>query len=297
MKWIVATNLRDDSRGAFEFAAWLHAHARDAQAHPTVALAVLRDGGDFLNVPSGRQLMHERIEAATREFVARSPASHAVDGVQVTIAPEVAASLSETAKAQGAALVLGRAAPRENRRLVRLGSIARRALRTLAGPVVIVPPDWTAAIAGDGPIMVAVEASASSLAAIAFAEALATAVGRPLLAVQAVQGLGGLGTAFMTTAEVTSHRDRDRQQEIDDLRAFLDENGHASLAVRPEVGPTLHTLLDVAEDVHAAALVCGSRRLSLAERIFSASVGSELASFAEIPVAVVPPDFAEPESA
>lgn len=144
--------------------------------------------------------------------------------------------------------------------------------------------------------MVAVEASPSSLAAIAFAEALATSVGRPLLAVQAVQGLGGLGTAFMTTAEVTSHRDRDRQQEIDDLRAFLDGNGHASLAVRPGVGPTLHVLLDVAEDVHAAAIVCGSRRLSFAERIFSASVGSELASFAEVPVAVIPPDFADSAS-
>ena len=132
---------------------------------------------------------------------------------------------------------------------------------------------------------------------IAFAEALASATGRPLLAVQAVQGLGGLGTAFMTSAEVTSHRARDQQQEVDALRSFLDDNGRASLTVRAEVGPTLHTLLEVAEDVHAAVVVCGSRRLTLAERIFSASVGSELASFAEIPVAVVPPDFGESPSA
>jgi len=291
MKWIVATNLRDDSRGALEFAAWVHATARDAQAQPTTALSVIRDGGDFLNVPSGRQLMVQRIEEAAREFIAQTPARDAIEGVQVEVAANVATNLSETAKAQAAALVLGRAAPRENTRLVRLGSIARRALRQLAGPTVIVPPDWTAEIAGDGPVMVAVDASASSLAALAFAEALATAVARPLLAVQAIQGLDGLGTAFLPAAEVASSREQHRQREIDELSAFLAEHGHASLAVRSEPGPTLHTLLDVADDVHAAAIVCGSRRLTLAERIFSASVGSELASFAEIPVAVVPPDF------
>lgn len=291
MKWIVATNLRDDSRGALEFAAWVHATARDAQAQPTTALSVIRDGGDFLNVPSGRQLMVQRIEEAAREFIAQTPARDAIEGVQVEVAANVATSLSETAKAQAAALVLGRAAPRENTRLVRLGSIARRTLRQLAGPTVIVPPDWTAEIAGDGPVMVAVDASASSLAALAFAEALATAVARPLLAVQAIQGLDGLGTAFLPAAEVASSREQHRQREIDELSAFLAEHGHASLAVRSEPGPTLHTLLDVADDVHAAAIVCGSRRLTLAERIFSASVGSELASFAEIPVAVVPPDF------
>ena len=272
MKWIVATNLRDDSRGALEFAAWLHATARDAQAQPTTALSVIRDGGDFLNVPSGRQLMVQRIEEAAREFIAQTPARDAIEGVQVEVAANVATSLSETAKAQAAALVLGRAAPRENTRLVRLGSIARRALRQLAGPTVIVPPDWTAEIAGDGPVMVAVDASASSLAALAFAEALATAVARPLLAVQAIQGLDGLGTAFLPAAEVASSREQHRQREIDELSAFLAEHGHASLAVRSEPGPTLHTLLDVADDVHAAAIVCGSRRLTLAERIFSASV-------------------------
>ena len=56
-----------------------------------------------------------------------------VDEVQVNIAPDVVTSLSETAKAQGAALVLGRAAPRENSRLIRLGTIARRALRLRLG--------------------------------------------------------------------------------------------------------------------------------------------------------------------
>ncbi len=291
MKWIVATNLRDDSRGAFEFASWLHAHARQSEAHPIASLAVVRDGGDFLNVPSGRSLMRERVEEATRQFLQQTPARDAIAEVKVELGTDVATTLCDVAHRMHGTLVLGRAAPRENTRLVRLGTVARRTLRKLGGPVVIVPPDWTATIAGEGPIMVAVDASPSSLSAIAFAEALATAVGRPMLAVQAIQGMTGLGSAFLAPAELTSKRNEHRQQEIDQLTAYLAEHGHASLAVRSEPGPTLHTLLDVADDVKAAAIVCGSRRLTLAERIFSASVGSELASFAEIPVAVVPPDF------
>ncbi len=291
MKWIVGTNLREDSAGAFEFVSWLHSHARDAEANPVVALAVVRDGGDFLNVPSGRSLIVKRVEDSAREFVSSGPARDAIKDVRVEVAPSVAERLCETAKNNGATLILGRAAPMENQSLVRLGSVARRTLRRLEGPVVIVPPDWTAAAAAPGPIVVAVDPTPSSLSAITFAEALATAVARPLVAVAAIQGLGGLGTAFLAPAEYTSLRDRHRQQEAERLAAYLEGHGRASLSVRAEVGPTVTTLVNVAEELQAAAIVSGSRRLTLAERLFSASVGTELASFSPIPVAVVPPDF------
>lgn len=291
MKWIVATNLRDDSRGALEFTAWLHRHVRERSEHLVTALAVIREGM-FDDTGDARQLIRRRVFEAASTFVQRSPARDVVDAVDVKQAEDVASTLSEAAAAPETALIMGRAAPRENRRLVRLGSVARRTLRRLDGPVVVVPPDWTTGLSGEGPIMVAVDATTSSLAAIAFAKRVAAAVGRPLLAVQAIHGVAALGSAFMTPAEFTDSRERHHKREVEALSTFLANHGHGSLAVRSVPGPTLHTLLDAAENADAAMIVCGSRRLSLVDRIVSASVGSELAAFSEIPVAVVPPDWA-----
>lgn len=290
MKWVVATNLRDDCRGALEFAAWIREHARDASANPATALAVLRDRAGMLAGPTPADML-ERVRLGTQAFVDRSPASKAIDSIQVELSTDVAATLSTAAGAEDATLLMGRKAPRENNRLVRLGRIARRTLQQLSSPTVVVPPDWTVASAGVGPVMVAVDATPASLAALDFAEALASAVGRPLLAVQALQGPGGLGWATLPDADFAALRERHQQEQADELTAYLANHGRGCVAARSEVGPTVPTLTDVAEDVGAAIIVCGSRRLTRTERLFTASVGGELASFATVPVAVVPPDF------
>ncbi len=288
MKWIVGTNLREDSAGAFEFLGWLHGQTRGTQTHAAVALAVIREAGD---APGGRSMLVSRVEASARDFVSRSPARDMIQNVRVEVSPSVAETLSNVARDDGATLVLGRAAPMENQSLVRLGTVARRTLRRLEGPVVIVPPDWSAATAGPGPVLVAIDATAPSLAAIAFAQAFATSVDRPLIAVSALRGAGGLGTALLSPPEFAALRERHEQQEGERLSSFLEEHGLDALSVRSKIGPTVATVVDVATELGAAAVIAGSRRLTLAERIFSASVGTELASFAPIPVAVVPPDF------
>lgn len=291
MKWIVATNLRDDCRGALEFAAWIREHARDPSVHATTALAILRDRAGMFAGPDPADMLG-RVEEATKAFVAQSPASDAVGAVRVELAADVASALSETAKNEGVTLVLGRQAPRENTRLIRLGRIARRTLRRLHSPTIVVPTDWTAASAGAGPVVVALDPTPSSLAALDFAETLALAVGRPLLAVQALQGLAGLGGAMLSDGDFVALRERHRAEEAEALTTYLADNGRAAVSVRTEVGATVPALTGVAEDVDAAMIVCGARRLSRTERLLSASVGGELASFAAVPVAVVPPDFA-----
>ena len=60
---------------------------------------------------------------------------------------------------------------------------------------------------------------------------------------------------------------------------------------------TLWKAFELAEEMDAAVLVCGSRRLTVGERIFSASVGTELAALSKHPVAIVPPDAAAAYSA
>ena len=290
MKWIVATNLRDDCLGALEFAAWLRIHAREPNANPTSALAVLRDRAWMFAGPDPADMLG-RVEEATKAFVARSSASEAIASVRAELSIDVAATLSKTAGDEGATLLLGRKAPRENTSLVRLGRVARRTLRQLHSPTVVVPTDWTVASAGTGPVMVAVDATEASLTALDFGETLASAVGRPLLAVQALQGPGGLGWATLPDADYVALRERHRAEEAAKLVSYLADHGRASVSVRSEVGATVPALLEVAQEVQAAIIVCGSRRLTRTERLFTASVGGELASFAPVPVAVVPPDF------
>lgn len=293
MKWVVATNLRDDCRGALEFAAWIREHTPDLSANPATALAVVRDRAGMFAGPTPADML-ERVRQGTQAFVDQSPAAKAIESIRVELSTDVATTLSTTAGDDGATLLMGRKAPRENNRLVRLGRVARRTLRQLRSPTVVVPPDWALASAGAGPVMVAVDATQASLAALNFAEALATAVDRPLLAVQALQGPGGLGWATLPDADFNALRERHRQEQAEELTAYLADNGRGSVAVRSEVGPTVPTLVDAAEDIQAAMIVCGSRRLTRTERIFTASVGGELASFATVPVAVVPPDFGPP---
>lgn len=273
-----------------EFAAWLHKHAREPGANATTALAVLRDRAGMFAGPDPADMLG-RVEQATKAFVAQSPASEAISSVRVELATDVASTLTEAARNDGATLLLGRKAPRENTRLIRLGRIARRTLRRLQSPTVVVPTDWTVATAGEGPVVVALDATEASLVALDFAETLADTVGRPLLAVQALQGLGGLAGTMLPDADFVSLRERHRQEEAEALTAFLAEHGRAAVSVRSEVGATVPALIEVAEEVRAAVIVCGSRRLTRTERLFSGSVGGELASFAARPVAVVPSDF------
>ncbi len=233
-----------------------------------------------------------RVEEATKAFVAQSAASETIGSVQVVLSTDVATTLSETAGKDGATLLMGRKAPRENTSLVRLGRVARRTLRQLHSPTVVVPTDWTIASAGVGPVLVAVDATEPSLAALDFAEELASAVSRPLLAVHALQGPGGLGWATLPDADYLALRERHHREEAEKLVGYLSDNGRASVPVRTAIGPTVPAVLEVAEEVEATIVVCGSRQLTRTERLFTASVGGDLASFAALPVAVVPPDFA-----
>jgi nucleotide-binding universal stress UspA family protein len=55
-------------------------------------------------------------------------------------------------------------------------------------------------------------------------------------------------------------------------------------------GDVVNALLGLRDELSAPIIVTGSRRLSALGRLFSASVGTELAASSVCPVAVVPPD-------
>lgn len=189
---------------------------------------------------------------------------------------------------QANALVVGRRAPRVGSPLVRLGRTARRLLRSLPVPVVVVPPDLEAEQIGRGPVLLAVDLTESCGAAAAFAARVAATMARPLMLVHAVHppdrgpyvppDLWGHSMAAL-------HRRSAR-----DLHAWADRHSVGAAERVLEEGPAAHVLDRVATQHDAALIVLGSRQLGGVQRLFMTSLGSELAASAMVPVAVVPPD-------
>jgi nucleotide-binding universal stress UspA family protein len=187
-------------------------------------------------------------------------------------------------------LVVGRQAPREGHHLLRLGRVARRLLRTLAGPVVVVPPDWDpASVSADGPVICASNVGDGAVAAARFAAELAHRLGRPLIIAYTVPIPEDYGANYIPAATrqkiaVESHAAGERE-----LREWIADLGLTDATPVVREGHVTEQVLRLARESHAALVVTGSRRLSTLERLLITSVGSELSATSPVPVVVVPP--------
>jgi nucleotide-binding universal stress UspA family protein len=232
---------------------------------------------------------------ATAESLGAASAFSAFEVVPGDTPEAVLAHVAEERDADG--LIVGRAGAAGEWSLVSLGRVARRLLRHVPRPVVVVPPDLDVAALGRGPVVIAAAPVDHAVAAIRFGRKLAETLDLPALLVHvipdpAVYPVGADPALTYTSAQQAStllDRARVRAQAEHGLQAWLREHGLGEPPVRAEPGRKSWTLLDVARSVDATMIVCGSRRLSLAERIFQSSVGTELAGQADRPVVVVPP--------
>ncbi len=274
--WILGLDLGPRSHGALVFAAWLRSggaaihglHVLEAWAGPFLAAA--EDLGETVREAVAERYAHLGIPPLER-----------VDAVVVPRAED--GLLAAAATAGG--LVIGRAAPRGERPRVRLGSVARRVLRALPVPVIVVPPDL-AAIAS-GPILLATDLGPSSDEAVQFAVALAAAQGRELELVHV--GEPRHGDLFDELHPVWL-RERQAYRAGVQTTAEVWATGHG-LGDRPRhvrFGDRAEEIAAVAAERSAALVVTGSRRLGLAGRLFSTSTASALAGLADCAVAVVP---------
>ena len=219
--------------------------------------------------------------------VADQGASRAFEAIAVVEATAPEDGLEEALKVKdGSALVIGRKAKRGEDPMVRLGRVARRLLRQMPAPIAVVPPDL-----GEepppGPVVVATDLGASSASAIEVGRAFAAAVGRELVVVHAVSMQSSLQVYVAASAWDRAHLEaQERGQRA--LSDYLSERGVEARGVVVS-GPIGFGILNVCEREQACALITGSRRLSFVDRIFTSSVGAELAALAVIPVIVVPP--------
>lgn len=268
--WVLGLDLGDRSRGAVCLADWL--------AGPDHTLAV-----HVLELWT-RPYIRTDVFAATSEVVSRLAAElHITPPRRVKVLDAEAAEVGLAIAAEGAAgLVIGRAAGSREHGAWGLGHVARRLLRSLPCPVVVVPRDLTAV--PPGPVLLATDLGTASTAAVTFARELAVKHGRELVVVHVVED------RYSGLVE-----NPDWQQAQDAYRGEREQRTHSWMAEhalfgRPHIayGSVVDQLQAFAAATDAALVVVGSRRLGAIGRIFLGSTASALAGRSPCPIAVVP---------
>lgn len=284
MRWIVGIDLLERSNGAVRMAAWLRGHYRGDSPAEFIAVHVVDERlRDSLKVMS-------EVTAKARETLASAAERCGVPDpftdVRVVFAPSVEAGLARAVTAPGVdGLLIGRVAPRDGYRLVRLGSVARKVLRDLPAPVMVVPPDLADSAIGEGGIVLATDLDDMSVAAARFSIRLASELGREVIATH-MDPARDVGHDLLGDRTILAAWKPRRTTA--DLQQWVQEHQLAVGATRLVDDAVVEGLIAIAHHEKAAMLACGSRRLGTIDRIFTSSVGTDLARNAERPVLIVP---------
>lgn len=311
MRWLVGFDPTPSSVGVVRFAAWLHARTGGGHAlhgihvDPRAAAGLDGSPGDGPDLDASQRW--------ARAFLEEQRVASAFAHVEtVHGAPDkVLQALARERDYDG--LLLGRAAPIEGSSIVSLGRVPRRLLRALELPTAVVPPDaygpldpidagagptGAATELAPGPILVGVAPTPESLEAAAFAVTLGEALALPVVLAHAVPPSRPVATAGVLSLEPRDPTMRssdivppeDTSAAAAAIEAWAARHGFDGLPLELRVGHAPVALVELARERNATLVVCGSRRLSLIDRLFSSSVGSELAAHADRPVVVVPSD-------
>lgn len=269
--WILGLDLGDRSRGALCCAAWLsgpeHTHAvhiLELWSRPYIRTDAVT------TVHAAAQRLASELHVAAPARISVVDAETAEDGL---------AQIAEGA----AGLIIGRAAAQHQHTPWALGHVARRLLRRLPCPVVVVPRDL--AQIAPGPILLATDLDNSSTAAVSFARDVAARHGRELVVVHVGE------TRY---SDLIDDLEPYWQQAREGYRVELEATAHRWMAEHallgaPRIlfGSIADELQNLAVNTQAAMIVVGSRRLGTVGRIFLGSTASALAGRAPCPVAVI----------
>lgn len=285
LKWIVGLEPDGEHDGPMNFAAWLE--ERSVESPEIVGVHVLPklEIIDPSFGPEDDKGFHAKARETCAWALERAGAKNAIDEIELVNADAIEDGLREAILEHGPyGCVVGRRARREEIRVQRLGPVARRMLRHLPAPVVITPPDWEPRT---GPIVLATDVEDSSLAAAGFAQTLGRTIGAPVTAVHVAQAIPW-GGPYVEPALMKRTSERLSEGASKALKAWLKEHEIDDVNARAEIGDPVARVSAVAEELDSALIVCGSRQLGTAARIFGHSVASELAATAKTAVAVVP---------
>ncbi|PRQ09694.1 universal stress protein [Enhygromyxa salina] len=285
--WTLGLDLREGAEGPLVFARWL----RDQADLTLVPIHVIEPDQHRLLASAEKHeqavALAEDALARTLERVGSSSPLEDVRMIEVGSPEDVLAS----AALDSDGLIIGRLAPRGKDRLLRLGGVARRLLRRLPAPTIVVPPDTRAQNIGKGPIVLAADTHEDSVGAARFALRMAELLGRELILAHVVPMPYGWSIGYLPAESVKQVRADLRAGGERTLERWASQHGITGLRGVVTEGIVTEELGRLAKAEDALMLVTGSRKLNALERLFVTSVGSELSASAPCPVAVVPPDY------
>jgi nucleotide-binding universal stress UspA family protein len=289
MEWLVGMDLTDRGQGALGYARWLAGVLPPKRDH-FIGVHVLEES-ELLQLLRHHHLeeVEGRAASAAKRVVAQAGAEAVLAELRVLCGRSAEQTLQELARYPGgSALVIGRQARRGEKRVVRLGRVARRLLRSLPGPVVVVPPDLQPNAVGDGPVLLAASTDADATGAAKFAKRIAADLGRPLSVVHVVPGDDYLAAELIPVGVANDYFRERREDHERRLLAWMRAHGLGGVPHLMSEGSVVDRLADVAREERSPLVVTGSRGLGLGGRLFSSSVATDLAGASEVPVAVVP---------
>lgn len=275
MRWLVAVDARDLSHGAVALARWLSG-PRAPELFGIHVMEWVPPVEESVE-PGGPEPLRDMAD----EIMESLAAAIGAGAVEVVEEASIEEGLRKgLIRRGGDTLVLGRRAPSGGSvGAIRLGRVARRIVRNLPSPVVVVPPDYAAS--HGGPVVVATDLTRSCVDAVAWAARLAAAILRPLLLAYVEPPPGR--RPYLRAS------DQPLAPGVDPFEAWARHHGVGDAERVRLSGPPSTALIEIAAERDACMLVTGSRCLDGVERLFLASLGTELAATAPLPVALVPP--------
>lgn len=291
MKWVVGLDLRPYSQGAVRFATWLSKNSKAEEGESLVGVHVLEE--EHLRVVLRYHHLDEVTEGALASAKGVLSTAGAGDVIQdVFVVRGVGADQSLAAARvyhHADAIVVGRQAKRDSNRVVRLGRVARRLLRALPSPVVVVPPDVTEDDLGDGPVVVMTNLTDDSVSAAHFGQDMAARLGRSLVLVHVVPLPEEYGAQYLPAGALDKLRKEHQDEGQREMDAWVQKHGLAGVETVCLQGQVVERTVGLCEERKSPLLVCGSRRLNTLERVLLTSVATEACAVATHAVAVVPP--------
>lgn len=243
----------------------------------------------FLASVLGEDKVQARVQARLTQFC-EEHAQGLVQDIEFIQDKEISEGLQFFAAREHAdLLVLGRVAPRDPTPFVRLGSVTRAVLQSLMLPALVVPSDYELGDFGPGPVMIAVDGTDTSNAALEFGQRWAAYLGRDYFLAHVLPSESFLGQDWLAPDELKQAQDLLRQEGQSEIDRWLRDQGqtHARLELA-QGSNTFHELRYLSIHHEACMVVTGSRCLNAGERLFSTSMSSALAAGSDRPVAVVP---------
>lgn len=280
MSWVVGLDLRNPLAGPAQFAKWLFEHGG---ASTLVGVHVLEE-------PDG-QSSAELVERAThvlQDSVAQAGAKDSFAELKLVQGSHVEDALSRACvEHETEGLIIGRRVGVDEQKLVRLGSVARRILRALPAPVIVVPPDLRPESLGAGPVLVAVtEDWDASWAAYELAARLAGGLGRDVVVAHVAAPSKSWNTPYLPPDVLAEQRQHQKARAESQLREWMNQRGISSTRLVVLQGTPLESILQCSGHLEVPLIVCGRSKSTALQRYFGGTTATDLAAYSRAPVAV-----------